>query len=59
LDRQSKLIRLRAEGILAQALEHEIDHLNGILYMDHLKDHQELTKIEPESEQASAEIAVV
>lgn len=42
LDRQSKLIRLRAEDLLAQALEHEIDHLNGILYLDHLKSHQDL-----------------
>ena len=58
LDRQSKLVRLRAEGILAQALEHEIDHLNGILYMDHLKSHQELIKVEPGLEQATAEVAV-
>ena len=36
-DRQWKDVRIKAEGLLAQALEHEIDHLNGILYMDHLK----------------------
>ena len=42
LDRQSKLVRLRAEGLLAQVLEHEIDHLNGILYLDHLESHQDL-----------------
>ena len=42
LDRQSKLIRLRAEDLFAQALEHEIDHLNGILYLDHLESHQDL-----------------
>ena len=47
LDRQSKLIRLRAEGLLAQALEHEIDHLNGILYLDHLKSHEDLLPNEP------------
>ena len=58
LDRQSKLVRLRAEGILAQALEHEIDHLNGILYMDHLQSHQELIKVEPGLEHATAEVAV-
>ena len=28
--------RVKAEGLLAQALEHEIDHLNGILFIDHL-----------------------
>ena len=42
LDRQAKLIRLRAEDLLAQVLEHEIDHLNGILYLDHLESHQDL-----------------
>ena len=59
LDRQSKLIRIRAEELLAQALEHEIDHLNGILYMDHLKEHQELAPIEPELDTAPTEAAVV
>ena len=28
-------LRIKAEGLLAQALEHEIDHLNGIVYVDH------------------------
>lgn len=31
-----------ATGLLAQALEHEIDHLNGILYLDHLVSHEAL-----------------
>ena len=58
LDRSSKLIRLKSDGILAQALEHEIDHLNGILYIDHLKDHQKLEKIDLESEELAADVAV-
>ena len=37
--------RLNAEDLLAQALEHEIDHLNGILYIDHLVDKDSLQKI--------------
>ena len=40
-----KIHRLNAEDLLAQALEHEIDHLNGILYIDHLVDHESLYKI--------------
>ena len=40
-----KIYRLNAEDLLAQALEHEIDHLNGILYIDHLVDHGSLYKI--------------
>ena len=38
--------RVKAEGLLAQALEHEIDHLNGWLYIDHMEDTESLYKIE-------------
>jgi peptide deformylase len=30
------LIRIRGEGLLAQALQHEVDHLDGYLYLDRL-----------------------
>ncbi len=43
-----KEIRIKAEGLLAQALEHEIDHLSGRLYMDHLDSMDELREIEAE-----------
>ena len=39
-------IRIKAEGLLAQTLEHEIDHLNGRLYIDHLESMDELRRIE-------------
>ena len=55
LDRQWRDVLIKAEGLLAQALEHEIDHLNGILYMDHLKQHEKLEKIEPELDQEEVE----
>ena len=29
-------IRIEAEGLLARCLAHEIDHINGILFIDHL-----------------------
>ena len=41
-----KEVRVKAEGLLAQALEHEIDHLNGWLYIDHMEDTDTLQKIE-------------
>jgi peptide deformylase len=34
-DRQGRNIRLKGEDLLAQVLEHEIDHINGVLYIDH------------------------
>ena len=42
LDLSSKQFKVDAEELLAQALEHEIDHLNGIMYMDHLVAHTRL-----------------
>jgi peptide deformylase len=36
LDRQGKPVRLEAEGMLAIVLQHEIDHLNGKLFIDHI-----------------------
>jgi peptide deformylase len=51
-DRSGKEVRIKAEGLLAQALEHEIDHLNGVLYIDYLNgDMSQLKKVEPEQKQ--------
>ena len=36
LDRDGKPIQIEAEGYLAIVLQHEIDHLNGKLFIDHL-----------------------
>jgi peptide deformylase len=40
-----KVIRIKAEGLLAQALEHETDHLNGTLYIDRLVARDKIWKI--------------
>jgi len=45
-DRQGKAIRIRATGLMAEALEHEIDHLNGILYIHHLESQDKLHEVE-------------
>ncbi|HHW41489.1 MAG TPA: peptide deformylase [Syntrophomonadaceae bacterium] len=34
LDRAGKVVKVRANGLLARALQHEIDHLDGILFID-------------------------
>jgi peptide deformylase len=36
LDRQGREITVTAEGILARAFQHEIDHLDGILFIERL-----------------------
>jgi peptide deformylase len=70
LDRNGKEQRIRdAEGLLAQALQHEIDHLDGRLYIDRIDSSERLQRSEPlrkpevearrraEQEQAQAEPA--
>jgi peptide deformylase len=48
LDRNGKEFRLKGDGLLGQCLEHEIDHLDGILYTERLAEPGSLEKNEPE-----------
>lgn len=36
-DQNGREIRLNAEGFLARVFQHEIDHTNGIVFIDHIK----------------------
>jgi peptide deformylase len=36
VDRDGKLREILAEGLLATVLQHEIDHLDGVLFIDHI-----------------------
>lgn len=36
LDRDGKDVVTEADGLLATCLQHEIDHLNGVLFIDHI-----------------------
>ncbi len=48
LDRNGKEQRIRdAEGLFAQALQHEIDHLDGRLYIDRMDSAERLQRTEP------------
>jgi peptide deformylase len=48
LDTKGKEIRVKGnDDLLAQALEHEINHLNGILYIDQLTRQESFHKLEP------------
>jgi peptide deformylase len=49
-NRYGKEFRLKAQGLLAQALEQETEHLDGILYIDHLESPEELFEIEAAQE---------
>ena len=53
LDREGRKIRIEGEGLLAQCLQHEVDHLNGVLYIDRAKNIRPVTA-EEEKEVAEA-----
>lgn len=57
-DRHGKEIRLKAEGLLAQAIEHELDHLDGVLYIDLIENIDLLRRLD-ELEALEAEPAEV
>lgn len=57
LDRQGKPFTLEAEGILAVCIQHEVDHLNGKLFVDYissLKRERIRSKLEKEHKQKTA-----
>jgi peptide deformylase len=36
LDRSGQPFTLEADGLVARAVQHEIDHLDGVLFIDHV-----------------------
>jgi peptide deformylase len=45
LNRKGKEIKIKGEGLLARALQHEIDHLDGVLFTDRLEKPEHLLKL--------------
>ena len=38
LNEQGEEVRFKAEGFLARVIQHEVDHTNGIVFIDHIQD---------------------
>jgi len=59
-DLDFKEVRIRAEGYLARVLQHEIDHLDGILFTDRVVDKSTLRYLPPrdDGEPSDAEVAL-
>jgi peptide deformylase len=57
-NRDGRPVRYTATGLFAQAIEHEVDHLNGTLYFDYLDSMDQLRPLrseeEPEQEAATS-----
>lgn len=41
LNEQGQEVRVKAEGFLARVLQHEVDHCNGLVFVDHIKNDTE------------------
>ncbi len=50
LNRKGKEVKIKAHGYLARVLQHEIDHLDGVLFTDRLESRNHLFKIGPNHE---------
>jgi len=50
-NRRGKEIKIKAEDLLAHVLQHEIDHLDGILFIDRLPSLDLLRKVPPKREE--------
>lgn len=46
LNEKGQEVRVKAEGFLARVLQHEIDHTNGIMFIDHIKDQDAFFKLD-------------
>ena len=58
-DVRGKSIKVNAEGWFARVLQHEIDHLDGILFLDRLDRPEDLREVREEDEEELKETAVV
>ncbi|MFC2015683.1 peptide deformylase [Chloroflexota bacterium] len=53
LDEKGRRVRLKVEGYLARVFQHELDHLDGILYTDRLTDPETFQPVEAGQEEAA------
>ena len=58
-DVHGKSIRINAEGWFARILQHEIDHLNGVLFIDRLDRPEDLRELPPAEDLQEENTALV
>ena len=56
-DRHGREFRMKGTELLSRALQHEIDHLNGMLYVDYLESLEELVRVSEPAEEVTEEAA--
>ena len=55
MDLDNRSVRLKARGIVSRVLQHEIDHLDGILFVDRVEDKSTLVPVPKDDEEFEAE----
>jgi peptide deformylase len=55
LNRNGKEVRIKGEGLLARAIQHEIDHLDGVLFIDRLTDLDTLRPVAEATDEEATE----
>ena len=53
LDRNGRNVRVQAQGLLARVFQHEIDHCQGVLFIDHIRDPDKVWRVEEGQEEAA------
>ena len=56
-DRNGREFRIKGEELLSRALQHELDHLNGTLYIDYLESLEELVRVSEAHDEVTEETA--
>ncbi len=56
---EGKEVRIKADHYFARVLQHEIDHLNGVLFTDRVLDIKSLRKIDPQMDEEEKEMLEV
>ena len=51
--------KMKADGLLARCIQHEMDHLNGVLFVDRVSDNEELNKALKEHGFQSADVVSI
>jgi peptide deformylase len=55
-DLHGKPVRIKTQELLARVFQHEVDHVSGVLFIDHIKDPEKIWPV-PEGEEEAAEAA--
>lgn len=55
IGRTGKPVKVKADGLEARAFQHEVDHLDGILFIDRMEDRKQLYRVQAGEEEEEME----